>query len=159
MNKKLPQTGAGGNWKRIDEKFDSSIVKQTSGLSCVSAVGEMLLKNRGISLSQKEIIDIIGEPAYIGRLAEVLNEYDISEDGREWYGITVKIADLKTLVKEKNWAVVLHEPQTMGHTVLVNGMKDQLIIIKDPFDQTIYKMTFEDFLENWNGEVIFRWKF
>lgn len=116
----------------------------------------MLLQNCGVILSQKEIVDIIGEPSYIGRLAEVLNKYDVSEDGREWYGITVKLADLKTLIKQENWAVVLHEPQTMGHTVLIDGMEDDLIIIKDPFDQTIYKMTFEDFLENWNGEVILR---
>lgn len=153
------EIGAGGDWKRIDEKFDSSIVKQTSGLSCVSAVGEMLLANRGIYLSQQEIIDIIGKPSYIGSLAKVLNNHDTSEDGREWHGITVKIADLKTLVKERNWAAVLHEPQTMGHSVLIGGIENQLIIINDPFDQTTYKMTFEDFLENWNGEVIFRWKF
>jgi len=89
----------------------------------------------------------------------VLNKLDVSDDNREWYGITVKTANLKTLLKEKNWAVVLREPQTMGHAVLVDGMENQLIKIKDSFDQTAYKMTIEDFLENWNGEVIFRWKF
>ena len=41
------KSGAGGNWRRFDEKFDASIVKQTE-LSCLSAVGEMLLKNRNI---------------------------------------------------------------------------------------------------------------
>jgi len=155
----MKKVGAGGNWKRIDEKFDASIIKQTSGLSCVSAVGEMPLASRGISLSQTRILDIIGEPAHIGILAEVLNKLDVSDDNREWYGITVKTANLKTLLKEKNWAVVLREPQTMGHAVLVDGMENQLIKIKDSFDQTAYKMTIEDFLENWNGEVIFRWKF
>jgi len=54
----MKKVGAGGNWKRIDEKFDASIIKQTSGLSCVSAVGEMLLASRGISLSQTRILDI-----------------------------------------------------------------------------------------------------
>ena len=155
----MKKVGAGGNWKRIDEQFDAGIIKQTSGLSCVSAVGEMLLKRRGISLSQARILDIIGEPAHIGILAEVFNKLDVSDDNREWYGITVKTANLKTLLKEKNWAVVLREPQTMGHAVLVDGMENQLIKIKDSFDQTAYKMTIEDFLENWNGEVIFRWKF
>ncbi len=155
----MKKVGAGGNWKRIDEKFDSSIIKQTSGLSCVSAVGEMLLTSRGIFLSQQEILDIIGESAHISVLADVLNKFDVSDDGREWYGITVKTANLKTLLKEKNWAVVLREPQTMGHTVLIDGMENKLIKIKDPFDQTAYQMTIEDFLENWNGEIIFRWEF
>jgi ABC-type bacteriocin/lantibiotic exporter with double-glycine peptidase domain len=155
----MKRVGAGGNWKRIDEKFDAGIIKQTSGLSCVSAVGEMLLRQRGITLSQQEIVGIIGEPAHISLLAEVLNKFDISEDGREWYGITVRTDSLKTLLKEKNWAAVLREPQTMGHTVLIDGTENRLIKIKDPFDQTAYLMTIEDFLENWNGEVIFRWRF
>ena len=155
----MSKFGAGGNWKRIDEKFDASIIKQTSGLSCVSAVGEMLLKQRGIALSQAQILDIIGEPAHISILAEVLNEFDLSEDGREWYGINVRPENLKTLLKENNWAAVLREPQTMGHAVLINGTENRLIKIQDPFDQTAYLMTVEDFLENWNGEVILRWRF
>ena len=92
-------------------------------------------------------------------MADVLNKFDISEDGREWYGINVRIDNLKTLLKEKNWAAVLREPQTMGHTVLIDGTENRLIKIKDPFDQTAYRMTVEDFLENWNGEVVLRWRF
>jgi hypothetical protein len=61
--------GAGGNWSRSDEKFDVSIVKQTTGLSCVSAIGEMLLRDSSISVSQLEIRDIIGELADFGSLA------------------------------------------------------------------------------------------
>jgi ABC-type bacteriocin/lantibiotic exporter with double-glycine peptidase domain len=155
----MKRIGAGGIWKRIDEKFDAGIIKQTSGLSCVSAVGEMLLAGRGIALSQTQILDIIGEPAHISLLAEVLNRFDISEDGREWYGINVRPDNLKTLLKEKNWAAVLREPQTMGHTVLIDGTENRLIKIRDPFDQTAYLMTVEDFLENWNGEVVLRWRF
>lgn len=41
------EVGAGGNWQRFDEKFDASVVKQKD-LSCVAAVGEMLLRERGI---------------------------------------------------------------------------------------------------------------
>jgi hypothetical protein len=74
----MAKVGAGGNWKRINEKFDASIIKQTSGLSCVSAVGEMLLVSRGISLSQTRILDIIGEPATAIDLAQVLNQFDVS---------------------------------------------------------------------------------
>lgn len=80
------KSGAGGNWQRLDEKFDNTIVKQTSGISCVSAVGEMLLKERGIYVSQEKIRDIIGEPAAIEILAAALNEFDISNDGKVWRG-------------------------------------------------------------------------
>lgn len=156
MNKKIPQIGAGGNWKRIDEKFDSSIVRQTSGISCVSSVGEMLLKGRGISLSQREILDIIGEPATTQDLARVLNEFDVPIRKRQWHGIVIAETDLEKLLEGQKFAVILHEPFVMGHAVLVDGKtKDGLIKIKDPFDKTAYKMTFKDFLNHWAGEVIF----
>ena len=152
----MAKVGAGGNWKRIDEKFDASIIKQTSGLSCVSAVGEMLIANRGISLSQERILDIIGEPAYLRNLAEVLNAVDVSEGGKKWQGIVTETENLNFLLKIENFAAILREPFEMGHAVLIEGKtKGGLIKIKDPFDQTAYKMSFKDFLEHWNGEVIF----
>jgi ABC-type bacteriocin/lantibiotic exporter with double-glycine peptidase domain len=151
----MKKVGAGGNWKRIDEKFDAGIVKQTSGLSCVSAVGEMLLKRRGIFLSQQEILDIIGEPATAEDLAQVLNRFDVSIKGQRWHGIATDESELEKLLKG-SFAVILREPLLMGHTVLVDGeTNDGLIKIKDPFDQTAYKMTAEDFLNHWAGEVIF----
>ena len=152
----MAKVGAGGNWKRIDEKFDVSIIKQTSGLSCVSAVGEMLLASRGIYLSQAQILDIIGEPAYFRSLAEMLNSVDVSEGEKRWQGIVVGIENLSFLLKIEIFAVILREPFEMGHAVLVDGITTNgLIKIKDPFDQTAYKMTVKVFLKHWNGEVIF----
>ena len=156
VNENIEQIGAGGNWKRIDEKFDASIVKQTSGLSCVSAVGEMLLASRGISLSQREILDIIDEPATAEDLARVLNQFDILIEDKRWHGIATDEGELKKLLKGGNFAVILREPLLLGHAVLIDGeTNDGLIKIKDPFDQTVYKMTVEDFLNHWAGEVIF----
>ena len=150
--------GAGGNWRRFDEKFDASIIKQNSGLSCVSAVGEMLLQNRGISVSQAKIRDIIGEPADFGSLARALNRFDNADDGRVWRGLTTDQESLEVLFRQKNWAVILCEPLTMGHAVLVSGRTRRgLVRIKDPLDQTSYKMTEEDFLQHWGGQVILRW--
>lgn len=151
--------GAGGNWRRIDEKFDASIVKQTSGLSCVSAVGEMLLFNRGLVVTQARIRDIIGEPAEFGSLARALNEFDkATDDGRSWRGLTTDDQSLDTLFRQKNWAVILCEPLTMGHAVLVDGRTPNgLVKIKDPLDQTSYKMARADFLAHWGGQVILRW--
>jgi filamentous hemagglutinin len=152
-------SGAGGNWRRFDEKFDASIIKQTTGLSCVSAVGEMLLRHRGISVTQGEIRQIIGEPADFGSLARALNHFDTStDDGNVWRGITTDNQSLDVLFRQKNWAIILCEPLTMGHAVLVDGQtRSGLVRIKDPFDQTSYKMKLEDFLEHWGGQVILRW--
>ena len=152
----MAKVGAGGNWKRIDEKFDASIIKQTSGLSCVSAVGEMLLTSRGIYLSQARILDIIGEPATAEGLARVLNRFDISAEGKAWHGTAIDENELKKLLKSGEFAAILREPLMMGHAILVGGAaKNGLIKIEDPFDQTSYKMTAEEFSNHWAGEVIF----
>lgn len=155
------ESGAGGNWRRFDEKFDSSVVKQTTGFSCLSALGEMLLRSRGVSVSQKNIRDIIGEPAYIGGLARVLNHFDVSEDELIWRGFPTTNESLETLLSQhKNWGVVLINDyrDKIGHAVLIAGRtKNGLIKIKDPFDQTSYRMTIDDFLVHWGGEVIIRW--
>ena len=152
----MKRIGAGGNWKRIDERFDTKIIKQTSGLSCVSAVGEMLLKSRGIALSQAQIIDIIGEPAYFSSLAEALNKFDVPKGKKKWHGIIVTRESLDFLLEAESLAVILREPFEMGHAVLVSAKtRGGLIKIKDPFDQTTYKMTEESFLKHWNGEAVF----
>lgn len=152
----MAKSGAGGNWKRIDEKFDAEIIKQTSGLSCVSAIGEMLLKRRGVSLPQQKILDIIGEPATAQDLARVLNRFDNITSEKQWRGGATDENEFENLLKGGVFAVVLREPLTMGHAVLIVGKTSgDLIKIKDPFDRTTYKMTFEEFFNHWAGEVIF----
>jgi len=150
--------GAGGNWRRFDEKFDASIVEQTSGLSCVSAVGKMLLRSRGISISQDAIRDIIGEPADLGSLALALNHFDSANDGKIWRGITTDHESLDILFRQKIWAAILCEPLSLGHAVLISGRTQKgLINIKDPLDQTSYRRAEADFLKHWGGQVILRW--
>lgn len=65
------------------------------------------------------------------------------------------------LFRQKNWAVFLIDDfvsNKMAHAVCVEGRtRNGLIKIKDPFDQTSYKMTREDFLRYWGGQVIVRW--
>ena len=67
------KAGAGGYWKRQNEKFDETIPFQ-KGLSCVAAVGEMLLRERGIIVPYQEIVGIIYEKASFYDLARVLDK-------------------------------------------------------------------------------------
>jgi len=147
--------GAGGLWQVINERFDETVVKQKTSLSCVSAVGEMLLKSRGIQISQDLICDRIGEPTTVKSLANFLNEIEKTSD---WYGGFVT-ANVETLADTGNFGAVLHEGTPLGHLVLVEGLTERnLIEIKDSFDQTSYRMSREEFLKHWSGEVIFKWK-
>jgi ABC-type bacteriocin/lantibiotic exporter with double-glycine peptidase domain len=144
------KSGAGGNWRRFDEKFDASIVKQKD-LSCVAAVGEMLLRERGIIFTQDKILGIIGEKASIYDLKDVLNEADKSSKWKGGYAI-----DDSTVFGKEKFLAVLQEPLNLGHAVFVKGIDEQgYFLINDPADQTAYRMTQKDFLENWGGGIIF----
>lgn len=153
------KAGAGGNWKRFNEILDESVIKQTSGISCLSAVGEMLLKNRGINVSQHKIRDIIGEPSTVSRLAYALNLFDLADENQKWHGIVTDDEGIRYLFRQKNWSAILIEDYLLnkiGHAVLIVGKTTQgLMKIKDSFDQTSYDITEEEFFKFWGGEVIF----
>lgn len=136
--------GALGNWEKIDEQTDLSIVKQKDG-TCVAAVGEMLANYHGLDVSQDEIIENIGAWANAELLTDYLNSiemrYNVSWKGG-YFGLQSK-RFINSITKEiRVWAVMLRESETVGHAVLICGMdKNNLIEIKDPFDQTVYKMS------------------
>lgn len=143
----------------MDEQTDPSVIKQITPFSCVAAVGEMLLRSRGILVSQQAIIDIIGEPADIGRLADCLNQFDEISSGQIWKGLIILRKDLKVLVGNGQFGAVLRDGSPLGHLVMVNGNELNNLVISDPWDSTIYKISLFEFFRHWNGEVIFRWSF
>ena len=135
--------GALGNWQKIDERFDETIVKQTNDASCVAAVGAMLAGFYGLDVSQKEILENIGEWANAAYLAEFLNSKEI-ENSVEWIGgffpDDPRYID-GIIEKTYIWGAMLRDGETVGHAVLIAGQdKNDLVIIKNPFDQTTYKM-------------------
>ncbi len=160
MKERIKKVGAGGFWKTISEKADFSVVKQLTPYSCVSAVGEMLLRERGISMTQQQIIDIIGESSTTESLAALLNKIDKPRGNQKWHGTIVDIDDLQKILEKVSFAAVLREGSTLGHLVLVEGFdQKRLLKIKDPWDGTSYRMNIREFFRVWNGELLFKWKF
>ncbi|MCP9493104.1 MAG: cysteine peptidase family C39 domain-containing protein [Pyrinomonadaceae bacterium MAG19_C2-C3] len=158
------RSGAGGNWKTIDERADSSVPAQSNPLACVAATGEMLLRSRGINVSQEHILAKIQTPATVDELVKVMNEFDRTP-GKLWRGGAISDEHLELLGKIGDvHAVVFHEGGTLGHMVLVESVTDgEVFIIKDPFPinetakyGTIYTMTREEFMKVWGGEAIFK---
>ena len=140
------QAGAGGYWNRTDEKFDESVVKQVNDLSCVSAVGEMLARHYGLNLTQADFLAELDVLSNSQALTEFLNKAD--DSGEIWiggfFGNEIEFISDYTAANQV-WAVVLREGGAVGHAVLIDGLDDDgMIQIKDPFDQTSYKMTAED---------------
>ena len=140
---KQREFGALGNWKKINETFDDSIIKQSSDASCVAAVGEMLAKLYGLNVSQSEILEAIGVWANAGFLADFLNSKETGKDV-EWIGrgFPVEPRFISGIVKSTPvWAAMLRDGEVGGHAVLIYGADENgLILIKDPFDQSKYKM-------------------
>ena len=122
MNEKLKKLGAGGYWKTIGEKKDSSVVGQITTTSCVSAVGEMILQKRGFSMTQKQILAIIGESSTTIELARFLNKIDKPVDNERWHGIVVEAEDFHVILKKGIFGAVFHEGKPLGHLVLVDGL-------------------------------------
>lgn len=134
--------------------------KQTNDASCVSAVGEMLANFYGLGISQKDILENIGDLSNSKRLAEFLNSVETRNDV-EWIGgfFYDDIEFIKGIAEDiKVWGAMLRDKEALGHAVLIGGLDDSgLIIIKDPFDQTRYKIETEK-LYNILSEIVLRRK-
>lgn len=159
------QAGAGGNWPVIDEILDPEVVQQQNDLSCGSACGEMLLKERGINnINQAMIANETGVPVTCPNLANVLNAIDLPEGIQQWVGGPLAIPGatdcqlFETLNNTGSWAAVLWEVGAgLGHMVLVDGLDETgYVLIRDPWDGTRYKMTKGDFLKYWTTQAVFR---
>jgi hypothetical protein len=138
--------GAGGDWLRINEKTDFTVVKQFNNDACVSAVGEMLLRKRQVEISQQKIAENIGTPSNFEFLAKYFNSLKIIS--KTWLGGFFAVKYFEKVVETGTWGAILREPKLHGHAALVEGItNDELVKIKDPFDQTSYQMEKDEFLK------------
>lgn len=117
-----------------------------------------MLRARGIEVSQSEILAKIGQPTSIKALADFLNGIDKDTD-EVWFGEFIEDTGLLSVLHKGSAGAVLQDGSPLGHLVMIDGIdKEELFIIKDPFDGTSYKMTEEDFLKHWGLGVVFKWK-
>jgi filamentous hemagglutinin len=155
--------GAGGKWKTIDERIDSTVVKQMSDISCGAACGEMLLLDRGVKISQIFIASLTGVPSDAASLARSLNKLD-TEKSRLWGGGELVIPGatplqlLKALNTTGSWAAVLWEIRAkIGHFVIVDGLETKNnVMIRDPQGEgTKYLMELKEFFKYWNQQGVY----
>jgi hypothetical protein len=157
-NETVKRIGAGGWWRVIDEQPDPTVEKQITLYSCVAAVGVMLLRANGISVTQQSAIDIIGESSTIEELGRFLNSREPIGEQNSWHGIIVDDNDLLTIAAHQSFAAVFREGRPLGHMVLVVGLEGDMLKINDPWDGTTYWMKLEEFRRVWNGDVVLQWK-
>ncbi|MDJ1176839.1 papain-like cysteine protease family protein [Roseofilum capinflatum] len=149
--------GAGGNWPAIDEVVDARVVRQESEFSCAAACAQMLLRERGIDVTQAIIEQVTGVPIAPGMLASALNQFDPDPSG-QWKGGFLDLPGatewqvVEILNNTGLWAAVFWEiGARIGHMVIVEGLaRSGYILILDPWEGTRYRMKKEDFLQYWN---------
>ncbi|MEG4083940.1 papain-like cysteine protease family protein [Microcoleus sp. POL10_C6] len=155
-------SGAGGNWQVIDEIADRDVVQQQDNLSCGPACGEMLLGDRGINGANQSLIAAeTGVPVSAEDLAIALNILDATSS-RFWLGGTISLPGatnyeiVEVLISTGSWAAILWETLAeLGHIVIVDGLDDTKIMIRDPWNATKYKMELEEFLNYWNLQAVY----
>lgn len=152
--------GAGGHWPVIDEIPDPLVRRQVNDASCVSACGEMLLRDRGVdTVTQTDLLARLGSPAITADLAGVLNRL---LGVREWRGAVLDVATMggrravTLLSSTGSWAAELYPfGAHLAHVVVVDSVSDDdLLSIRDPFDGTSYTMKLDDFLVYWSWTAV-----
>jgi Papain-like cysteine protease AvrRpt2 len=135
-------SGAGGNWRVIDEIVDANVVQQQDNLSCGPACGEMLFRNRGVNdIDRYAIASESGVPVSPQVLASVLNALNSTSSG--WVGAPLSIPGasniqlIEVLNTTGSWAAMLWESEkTIGHMIIVDGFDDEeKILIRDPWHE------------------------
>lgn len=154
--------GAGGNWPAIEEIIDPAVVKQQDKLSCGVACGEMLLRDRGINVTQVAIAAEIGVPVNCPSLARGLNLFSL-ESSLLWEGGPLAIIGatqsqlFNTLNTTGSWAAMFWElGVSIGHIVVVDGINNSgYVLVRDPWQGSRYKMEIYDFMLYWNEQGVF----
>ena len=150
-------SGAGGNWRVIDEIVDANVVQQQDNLFCGPTCGEMLLRSRGVNeIDRYAIASESGVPVSPQVLASVLNAVNSTSSDR-WVGAPLSIPGasniqlIEVLNTTGSWAAMLWESEkSIGHMIIVDGFDDEeKILIRDPWAGTKYKMDIEEFLNYW----------
>ena len=149
--------GAGGDWIVVDERQDPSVIAQLGPTHCCAACVEMILRDRGITLSQQEIAARVGVPTWPDLLPELLNEFDPDPSWKQGF---VPMG-LDYLRSHTPWIALFKDfGNQLLHAVIVDGFEGSHLRIRDPWPPgTTYLMKFDDFQTDhhgWTGIAIFR---
>ncbi len=159
----VQRVGAGGHWPRMNERPDPRATRQFDETACVSAGGEILLRQYGMPAgSQTEILKNIGTNADWRWLQEELKKYTPNTLLGRWVSATIDVEvgaetqAIDLLNKKGAWGAVMKSPGLNQHMVVVIGVDadGDLQILDpdssmDPTDGTFYTMTRRDFIDHW----------
>ncbi|MDR3617674.1 MAG: papain-like cysteine protease family protein [Candidatus Obscuribacterales bacterium] len=155
---KASDTGAGGNWLRLNERDSPDVVKQCHRLACVSACGEMLTNGE---ITQTDLVTRLAryEPSHVsGEILASSPQYLAEELGAGWTSKPTGAGKLGDLLRRKvPFAIELKEFDHIPHLVIADGIDEAgNIMIRDPWDATRYEMQPSEFAKFFTGRVCFK---
>lgn len=156
------QTGTGGGLRYVTETADPNMVIQELPYSCQIACAFQLLKDAGIKTSEA---DLVAEIGYIDGWGSSASSTAKALDGLHprlgYRGGAVDAVNLAILLKRDPWIASLMTDQGTVHAVIVDGLEDELVQVRDPWgvsgpgseSGTRATIRIGDFLAYWDGAL------
>jgi len=139
------------NWEALNERFSTEVLRQSTKDSCISAVGDMLTDGK---VTEQELIHKLGERPGIKDLPDLL--------GTGWTSEARNFKSLAEIGQHRPWGAEMMENsgtelEKSFHAVVVDGINSKgLVVIRDPWEGTIYEMTQDKFLKDWTRGAVYR---
>jgi filamentous hemagglutinin len=122
----------------------------------------MLIEAWGVTnINQATIENLTGAPTSAEEIAEALNQL-VPIASKRWQGgyidVSTPLAAFKLLLNtQKPWLAQMKEfGNRIAHVVVVDGLNYRgLVLIRDPWEGTSYKMEIDEFLRVWSQIAIF----
>ena len=121
--------------------------------SCVAACCRMILGDHGISIAESYLRDALqlDEGSYVSLLPALLRGFGLATD--YVYRNDLTLAELTTATWQDAAVAFVKTPNSVGgHALVVDGIADGLVKIRDPLPQghgKAYSVTTEVFLKFW----------
>jgi RHS repeat-associated protein len=141
----------GKGWPVFDETASSVAIRQSGPTTCGAACGSMAA---GGTVTEEELLTAIGHDAPIGenRLVQALE----STTSQGWK--TDYFNSIQGAVSEGNGSIivkVLDSNARAHHWLVVDGIANDTVLIRDPWDGSMYKMMATDFEKIFTGIAVF----
>jgi hypothetical protein len=134
------------------------LVDQMEGGSCVGSCGKMLLADKGIDIPEAYIRNMLGIDA---SGTSVRNLQKLVDEMPELSGATVRanaaVSDVVELAANGPVAVNITHSTYGSHAVIVDGIQDGRVLIRDPLPEGLgssYSMDLADFEGLFGGSIV-----
>lgn len=128
------------SWRVENEIDDPNAIKQATEWSCQLACAEMIAKDQGVTISQQTLLNRFSVPPDPEILAETLNSLNPTDAvtwiGEQYEGSNEAIFNYFSTRSQGSWGAILTEPGMRPHMVVVDGLEEGKVLIRDPWGKS-----------------------